>query len=221
LDLAGQRGRRRIEVQREFELVQRLLVQATIQQAAPGRGVVGGRAEPRRLQSLAIADVVGMLLDGLRVLEDGAVEVLPALRARAGAVGGGGRAAGQGEGEEEVKTRHPAITSTPRGTSNRKRRSSSPTFSRMSSNANWLRLPWASSTRMARMRSPASTSTYSCSISGSGFRGVSRRRCRAAGPVSRGTSKGPTVSAGPERSMAGRSRASEVSRRITCRSAGT
>ncbi len=162
LDLTPQGGRGRVQVARQPELVERLLEEAAAEEASPARGVLLGGAELRALEALPIGEAVGVLLERLRVLEDGAVVVLPPLGVLAGAEGGRGGAAqegGQGEREGGRAPAHPVTTSTPRGISKSKIRSFSPTFSRIWSNSNALRLPCASRTRMPRMRAVSSTST--------------------------------------------------------------
>src|SRR4029077_6784691 len=109
-----------VEVEGELELVERFLVETAVEQAAAGGGVLLGGAQPRPLQALAVVEVVRVLLHRLRVLEHRAVVVLPALRVLAGPEGAGGGAARHQEGHGGGAELHPAITSTPRGTSNRK-----------------------------------------------------------------------------------------------------
>src|SRR5262249_17624893 len=159
LHLRPERGGIGLEIERQAVLVEGFLVEAALRLLARGDGVRLGRAQLRALEALAGGQVVGVLLDRPRVLEHRAVIVLAALGLLAGPEGprgGAGREEGGGDERGCASPPHPATTSTPRGTSNRKMPSGRPTFSLRSSNSNRSRLPWTSSPSTARMRSASS-----------------------------------------------------------------
>ena len=110
----------------------------------PARACSSDARRRARSRALAVVRVVGVVLERLGVLEHGLVVVPAALGLLAEAEGGRRRAPRQRHGEEDRGGPHPETTSTPFGTWNRNSASSRPTFSLKRSNANWLRLPCAS-----------------------------------------------------------------------------
>src|SRR5205823_3830346 len=89
----------RVELRRDLVLDERLIELAGRREPPAAEEVILRRAQARAIEPEPRVRVVGMLADGFRVLDDGAVVVLPALGVAAVAQRGRRDAPGCGEAE--------------------------------------------------------------------------------------------------------------------------